>query len=187
MPLSASRPPINAAPRPIPGVVSATPDQQYLQTIGEHLETSAHQDFSLFLEMFEVLRDTISDEATCFAAAFRSAEKVHGITRQGVLDSINDRLRLLAESKQEFLDSLERRRRQELGSNQSETEKDEQAIAQKEQEIAELRNRIAMRTAETSAVAQHLDSALASYDTAHVHVDAELRRTLEGVTRHIPA
>ncbi|MFH1598535.1 MAG: hypothetical protein ABIB97_05760 [Patescibacteria group bacterium] len=154
-----------AAPQPRPGsTTSTTPmvvtpsnpsvNQEMLTALMDEVLRQSGSDYTAFHQIYDSL-DGVPDEATRYRAAFKSASKMAGLTRERLLTALRRRPAILATEIQEIEATLGQKEQAEVGSKQSEIQMIDSQLAEDQRRITEIqRDMTSRQTRRTQLMAE---------------------------------
>jgi polyhydroxyalkanoate synthesis regulator phasin len=167
-------------------VPTGTADPAYVDELRKSLEesqVSGYQEFSAQLKIFESVAGM--DEATRFRAALASLTGNSGLKKGDIVNSVENRLALLTSKQQEFTNTINDRRKEKLGSKESEKQAAQKQIEALRAQITTLEERVKQIDAESQTAEQRLSQASVSFAAAYALVETDLKSFLDKITNYL--
>lgn len=179
---AASAPPRKVAAPPMAPAGVATPE--VLETLRAAVEKSAHPAYGQFRALLAAM-SAVPDEALRYTLALNAAQASHGIDAPRVVESLEDRLRLLEEQRAAFRAAIEAETAGTIGDSERRVRDIDAEIARRQEEIRALdEQRRAMQT-EVTAARTRIEETQASFGAAYEQVRGELAAERERLAAHL--
>jgi hypothetical protein len=140
-------------------------------------------DYFEFARMIAAMQ-AITDEAARYNAAFAGLQ-AQGLTRQRLLDTATDYLRVLTTDAQQFQATVDNSFQEKVKGKETEAEGKAARIQTLSQEIAQLQQQIGALQEETRASKEKLAAGSSAYTAESNRRQQEIRRDVEKINRFI--